>query len=94
MDDFQKQFFLFRQSEWEDYKYHHDSVLQGDLADPVYFDFISFCQYAVIAKKMREGLTQFVEKVTSKGVSFLNFVSRIILMIDRSRRRNSSSPKE
>jgi hypothetical protein len=29
MDEFQKDFFLFRQDEWE-----------GDLADPLYFDFI------------------------------------------------------
>lgn len=63
MDEFQKAFFLFRQSEWEDYKRSHESVMQGDLEDPVYFDFISFCQYVTISNKMRQGLFQFVEKV-------------------------------
>ena len=42
MDTFQKVFFLYRQSEWEDYKSKHPRVMQGDLSDPVYFDFISF----------------------------------------------------
>lgn len=40
MDEFQKDFFLFRQDEWEDYKGYHPTVMQGDLADPLYFDFI------------------------------------------------------
>ena len=65
MDEFQKAFFLFRQSEWEDYKRFHESVMQGDLEDPVYFDFISFCQYVTISNKIRQGLFQFVEKVCS-----------------------------
>ena len=49
MDRFQKNFFLFRQAEWEAYQKFHPTVFQGDLADPQYFDFISFCQYATIA---------------------------------------------
>jgi hypothetical protein len=40
MDEFQKDFFLYRQSEWEDYRGYHPTVMQGDLADPLYFDFI------------------------------------------------------
>ena len=44
MDMFQKDFFIFRQDEWEDYKSKHPTVMQGDLADPLYFDFISFAQ--------------------------------------------------
>jgi hypothetical protein len=40
MDEFQKDFFLFRQDEWEDYRGYHPTVMQGDLADPLYFDFI------------------------------------------------------
>ena len=43
MDEFQKDFFLFRQDEWEDYKGYHPTVMQGDLADPLYFDFIRCC---------------------------------------------------
>jgi len=69
MDEFQKSFFLFRQSEWEDYKSHHNVVVQGNLADPIYFDFISFCQYAVISNKMKTGQIQFVEKVGAEGES-------------------------
>ena len=63
MDEFQKSFFLFRQSEWEDYHEYHPLVLQGDLADPYYFDFISFTQYATISDKCRSGKQNFVEKV-------------------------------
>ena len=40
MDEFQRDFFLFRQDEWEDYRGYHPTVMQGDLADPLYFDFI------------------------------------------------------
>lgn len=62
-DDFQRAFFLFRQSEWEGYKSLHPSVTQGDLADPAYFDFISFAQYATISDFMKKPQQQFVEKV-------------------------------
>jgi hypothetical protein len=39
MDMFQKNFFLFRSQEWEDYynTYTPGFVLQGDLTDPNYF---------------------------------------------------------
>ena len=67
MDEFQRTFFLFRQNEWEDYKSYHSNLMQGDLSDPVYFDFISYCQYAVIADKMRNGKQEFVEKVNATG---------------------------
>ena len=54
MDQFQKDFFLIRQAE---YKYYSDSLgagvmQQGDLADPNYFDFISFAQYATLAREI------------------------------------------
>jgi hypothetical protein len=48
MDGFQKNQFLFRQAEWEAYRQFHPSVLQGDLANAQYFDFISFCQHCTI----------------------------------------------
>lgn len=41
--------------------------MQGDLADPTYFDFISYAQFAVIADKMRNGKLEFVEKVNATG---------------------------
>ena len=54
MDQFQKDFFLIRQAE---YQYYSDSLgvgamSQGDLADPNYFDFISFAQYATISREI------------------------------------------
>lgn len=42
MDEFQKDFFLFRQDEWLEYRGYHPNVMQGDLADPLYFDFIRY----------------------------------------------------
>lgn len=69
MDEFQRSFFLFRQSEWEIYRNDHPYVLQGDLADPVYFDFISFAQYVVISEAMKNGKYEFVEKVGADGNS-------------------------
>ena len=67
MDEFQRSFFLFRQSEWEDYRKYHPQVFQGDLSDPAYFDFISFAQYAVISNKINDGLQEFVEKFNAAG---------------------------
>lgn len=67
MDEFQRSFFLFRASEWEDYRQYHPTVMQGDLADPLYFDFISFAQYATIANKMRNGALEFVERIGAEG---------------------------
>ena len=61
MDVFQKSFFLFRQEEWQAYKDEHPLTMQGDLSDPVYFDFISFAQYYVINNFLRHPRTDFVE---------------------------------
>ena len=47
----------------------HPNVLQGDLADPVYFDFISFAQFAVIDEKMKVGKFEFVEKFDANGTT-------------------------
>ena len=63
---------ITRQNEWEDYRSYHPNVIQGDLADPLYFDFISFCQYAVIANKMRRGKMDFIEKVAIADVNHNN----------------------
>ena len=54
MDQFQRDFFLIRQAE---YKTYADSLgagamQQGDLADPNYFDFISFAKYATILREI------------------------------------------
>ena len=45
-DVFQRLQFLFRQNEWELYKKDHEAIMQGDLASPAYFDFISWVQFA------------------------------------------------
>lgn len=77
MDEFQKTFFKFRQSEWEDYMDYHPRVMQGDLAETLYFDFISFAQYAVIAEKIKKGRMKFVEKVDAEGRT--EVVSRMLI---------------
>jgi hypothetical protein len=69
MDEFQRSFFLFRQSEWETYKAYHPTVMQGNLNDPQYFDFISFAQYAVISNCFKNGKSQFIEKSGAEGTS-------------------------
>eukprot|EP00587_Corethron_hystrix_P007612 CAMPEP_0113298334 /NCGR_PEP_ID=MMETSP0010_2-20120614/825_1 /TAXON_ID=216773 ORGANISM="Corethron hystrix, Strain 308" /NCGR_SAMPLE_ID=MMETSP0010_2 /ASSEMBLY_ACC=CAM_ASM_000155 /LENGTH=270 /DNA_ID=CAMNT_0000151377 /DNA_START=303 /DNA_END=1115 /DNA_ORIENTATION=+ /assembly_acc=CAM_ASM_000155 len=53
MDQFQRDFFLIRQAEYQPYVDALGgvgSVSQGDLTDPNYFDFISFAQYAAISR--------------------------------------------
>ena len=67
MDEFQKDFFKYRSYEWEDYRAKHPNILQGDLADPNYFDFISFAQYAVINEKIKNAKVEFVEKFNADG---------------------------
>ncbi|KAL3797470.1 hypothetical protein ACHAW5_006967 [Stephanodiscus triporus] len=64
MDQFQRDFFLVRQAE---YKTYADSLgpgamRQGDLADPNYFDFISFAQYSAISREIVDPQSVFEEK--------------------------------
>jgi hypothetical protein len=59
MDEFQKDFFLFRQDEWEDYKGYHPTVMQGDLADPLYFDFIR-CSFFFFSCHVHEYLNSII----------------------------------
>ena len=68
-DEFQKSFFLFRQSEWEDYKKSFPALMQGDLTDPLYFDHVSFAQYAVISDKMRRGKQSYVQLIDANGTA-------------------------
>ena len=71
MDRFQREFFLLRADEWEQYRAENDAK-QGDLSDALYFDFISAAQYATITKLMREDATSvFEEKVGAEGLSQL-----------------------
>jgi len=54
MDQFQRDFFLLRQAEYEPYvkALGPGMVQQGDLTDPYYFDFISFAQYLAINREI------------------------------------------
>lgn len=56
MDQFQRDFFLIRSSEYQDYtKALGDGMVQqGDLTDPYYFDFISFAQYQTINRELTQ----------------------------------------
>ena len=70
MDEFQRQFFLLRSSEWERYRSESPYTRQGDLSDPTYFDFISFAQFATISNLLRSTNVNnalFEEKVGAEG---------------------------
>jgi hypothetical protein len=56
MDQFQRDFFLIRSSEYEYYiKCLGDGICtQGDLTDPYYFDMISFAQYKTINRELTQ----------------------------------------
>jgi len=54
MDQFQRDFFIIRQAEYEPYTklLGPGFVQQGDLTNPFYFDFISFAQYVAINREI------------------------------------------
>ena len=64
MDQFQRDFFLIRQAEYQTYVdlLGKGIVQQGDLADPNYFDFISFAQYATISREIDDPDAVFEEQ--------------------------------
>jgi len=68
-DEFQKSFFFFRQNEWDWWKEHYATLMQGELNDPLYFDHVSFAQYAVIADKMRRGKQSYVQLIDANGTA-------------------------
>eukprot|EP00198_Chlamydomonas_reinhardtii_P010335 XP_001699672.1 predicted protein [Chlamydomonas reinhardtii] len=63
MNDFQKQFWRLRASEQEAYNLQYDPLKPkiGDISDSLYFDFISYSQFATIAREMPKGLQVFRE---------------------------------
>ena len=69
MNQFQKDFFVLRQGEWDRYRQELPNLQQGDLSNPSYFDFISFCQHATIAAEMRTGSQIFEELIDAEGTS-------------------------
>ena len=58
MDVFQKDFFMFRTSEYSDYldALQGAPMMQGDLRDIKYLDFISFAQHDTISSEVRTDL--------------------------------------
>ena len=62
MNQFQKDFFLLRQDEWEKYIKEND-VKQGDLTNALYFDFISSAQFASITQSI-QGAKQIFEETS------------------------------
>lgn len=64
MDQFQRDFFLIRQAEYKPYadSLGAGAMVQGDLADPNYFDFISFAQYATVSREVANPASVFEEQ--------------------------------
>ena len=64
MDQFQRDFFLVRQAEYMAYadSLGPGAMVQGDLADPNYFDFISFAQYTTICREIGDPNSVFEEQ--------------------------------
>jgi hypothetical protein len=70
-----------RQDEWEKYLEENDCK-QGELSDPLYFDFISAAQFATISQKMAppEAKMIFEERTGAEGT--VSVVSRDALLQD------------
>eukprot|EP00854_Cymbomonas_tetramitiformis_P030445 gene30445-38053_t len=56
-------------SEYEPYVLSYSPLKprQGDLTDPLYFDFISFAQYLTVSKQIPKGEQVFTEQVNAEG---------------------------
>ena len=71
MDTFQINFWKSRQSEWEPYtqQYSPLKIEQGKLTDPLYFDFISYTQFKVVAKEIPKSQSVFEERSGAEGTT-------------------------
>ena len=71
MDQFQIKFWKARQAEWEPYKFQYAPLVieQGKLADPLYFDFISYVQCQVIAREIPNSAQVFEERSGAEGTT-------------------------
>mmetsp|Transcript_21884 Transcript_21884/g.30443 ORF Transcript_21884/g.30443 Transcript_21884/m.30443 type:complete len:323 (+) Transcript_21884:35-1003(+) len=69
MDQFQKKFWKLRQSEYEPYtiQYLPIKFTQGELSDPLYFDFISFAQHLTISNQIPDSPQVFTEREGADG---------------------------
>jgi len=70
MDQFQRDFFLLRQAEYQPYvdQLGPGMVEQGMLTDPSYFDFISFAQYATINREINTSPPVIFEEQQAENV--------------------------
>ena len=71
MDQFQVKFWKSRQAEWEPYKFQYAPLVieQGKLEDPLYFDFISYVQFNVVAREMPNSASVFEERSGAEGTT-------------------------
>ena len=71
MDQFQVKFWKSRQAEWEPYKFQYAPLVieQGKLEDPLYFDFISYVQFNVVAREMPNSAGVFEERSGAEGTT-------------------------
>lgn len=76
MQDFQKRFFETRQLEWQVYLQKNNSVRQGLLTDPSYFDFISFAQMLTIHNAISAPSAIFEEQFQDSSGTFRTRVVR------------------
>jgi len=69
VDRFQVQFWKLRASQQEAYNNLYDPLKMtvGDLADPLYFDFISFSQWATVDRCIRDAQAEFDEPCETCG---------------------------
>ena len=71
MDQFQVKFWKSRQAEWEPYTFQYAPLVieQGNLEDPLYFDFISYVQFEVVAREMPKSAGVFEERAGAEGTT-------------------------
>lgn len=69
MDQFQIKFWKSRQAEWEPYRslYSPLTITQGELTDPLYFDFISYVQFNVVGREIPKSTNVFEERSGAEG---------------------------
>ena len=69
IDSFQVKFWKALQAEWEPYKFQYAPLVieQGKLEDPLYFDFISYVQFEVVAREMPNSASVFEERSGAEG---------------------------
>lgn len=88
MDAFQATSWLFRQSEWEGYKYLYDPVRveQGAIYDANYFDFAAFVQTATVGRMIPTSTSVFEERTGAEG-------TKTVVRRDEALRDNAKLPE-